>query len=115
LNAVQALENHSGKRCIYVAAYQLTTMRPDRIHECEHHKDDMSRPDVRLLVVDTGPGIPSAIAPEIFDPFFTTKDEGTGLGLALVDRILRDSCAEITLLDSEQRTAHKLPQHLAEA
>jgi PAS domain S-box-containing protein len=40
-----------------------------------------------LLVKDTGYGIPQEIARRIFDPYFTTKDNGTGLGLALVQYI----------------------------
>jgi two-component system sensor histidine kinase PilS (NtrC family) len=41
---------------------------------------------VKLLVQDTGPGIPEAAIPRIFDPFFTTREGGTGLGLAMVHR-----------------------------
>jgi PAS domain S-box-containing protein len=49
------------------------------------------QPDaVRLLVRDTGPGIPPEALPRIFDPFFTTKAEGTGLGLAISYGIVRD-------------------------
>ena len=40
-----------------------------------------------LLVKDTGYGIPPEITRRIFDPYFTTKDNGTGLGLALVQYI----------------------------
>ncbi|HHO75269.1 MAG TPA: sensor histidine kinase [Deltaproteobacteria bacterium] len=40
-----------------------------------------------LLVKDTGYGIPQEISRRIFDPYFTTKDNGTGLGLALVQYI----------------------------
>ena len=38
---------------------------------------------VRVLVRDTGPGIPMAYLGRIFDPFFTTKDVGKGVGLGL--------------------------------
>lgn len=38
---------------------------------------------VRLVVADTGPGIPEHLRELVFDPFYTTKSEGTGLGLAV--------------------------------
>jgi PAS domain S-box-containing protein len=45
---------------------------------------------VRLVVRDTGSGIPPEILPKIFDPFFTTKPEGTGLGLSISHGIIHD-------------------------
>jgi signal transduction histidine kinase len=41
-----------------------------------------------ILVQDSGPGIPADAVEKIFQPFFTTKATGTGLGLAVVRRIV---------------------------
>ena len=45
--------------------------------------------DLVLEVADSGPGVPVAAAEQIFEPFFTTKPRGTGLGLAMVARIVK--------------------------
>lgn len=51
--------------------------------------------DVSLTFEDTGPGIPEEHRAKIFDPFFTTKLAGTGLGLAVVQRIVTAHGGEI--------------------
>jgi two-component system NtrC family sensor kinase len=45
---------------------------------------------LRLAVTDTGPGIPPDVLGRIFVPFFTTKPGGTGLGLPISYRIVKD-------------------------
>ena len=42
----------------------------------------------RIAVNDNGPGIPPALRERVFRPFFTSKRTGTGLGLALVQKII---------------------------
>jgi two-component system sensor histidine kinase PilS (NtrC family) len=44
--------------------------------------------NLRVSVDDNGPGIPSTARDRVFRPFFTTKGRGTGLGLALVQKIV---------------------------
>lgn len=44
---------------------------------------------VRVIVSDTGKGIPPQILPKIFDPFFTTKPRGIGLGLSITYQIIK--------------------------
>jgi two-component system sensor histidine kinase PilS (NtrC family) len=44
---------------------------------------------IRVAVGDDGPGIPPEELQRVFDPFFTRRAGGTGLGLALVDRVVR--------------------------
>src|SRR5436190_941515 len=58
---------------------------------------------VRLVVEDSGPGVPPEIRGRIFDPFFTTKgpDEGTGLGLAICQRVVTEVGGKLWLEDSE--------------
>jgi signal transduction histidine kinase len=43
---------------------------------------------MRVTVHDNGPGIAQAARERVFQPFFTSKGNGTGLGLALVQKIV---------------------------
>ena len=57
--------------------------------------------DIRIMVSDTGKGIPMSDIPRIFDPFFTTKDRGTGLGLAIVYSIIKKHNGNIKVKSEE--------------
>jgi signal transduction histidine kinase len=49
---------------------------------------DRAQRVVRVAVIDNGPGVDPAVAKRIFMPFVTTRARGTGLGLALVQKII---------------------------
>ncbi|WP_457578641.1 ATP-binding protein [Ensifer adhaerens] len=53
-------------------------------------------------VVDNGPGIPEALRPRLFTPFMTTRAGGTGLGLALSQRLVERVGGEITLVAGDE-------------
>lgn len=55
---------------------------------------------IMVSIEDTGAGIAVDRLKEIFNPFFTTKDKGTGLGLAVIQRIVEDHQGDIRV-DSE--------------
>jgi two-component system, NtrC family, nitrogen regulation sensor histidine kinase GlnL len=46
---------------------------------------------IELCVVDDGPGPPTEITDHLFEPFVSSKASGRGLGLALVDKLVRDN------------------------
>jgi len=52
---------------------------------------------VTVRIGDTGPGIPQEIQGKIFEPYFTTRDFGSGLGLTLVYKIVKEHLGEIEL------------------
>jgi C4-dicarboxylate-specific signal transduction histidine kinase len=71
---------------------------------------------VKIVLEDSGTGIPPAMQHRIFDPFFTTKDvgEGTGLGLSITYGIVRDHGGTIRVDNStSQGTAFVLELPIA--
>ncbi|CAN5460575.1 ATP-binding protein [soil metagenome] len=58
---------------------------------------NFDKKDVRVSIIDNGTGIPKDVIARIFDPFFTTKKvgEGTGIGLDIVNRIIKHHNGEI--------------------
>ncbi len=68
---------------------------------------------MQLSVQDTGKGIDPEILPDIFNPFFTTKKTGTGLGLAVINKIVEDHHGTINVKSTKGQgtifTIHSLP------
>ncbi len=52
---------------------------------------------IKVIVSDSGKGIPPHIIPKIFDPFFTTKPKGIGLGLSITYQIIKKHGGTITV------------------
>ncbi len=68
------------------------------------HAGDVGRrePLVRLTVSDNGSGFPARILARAFEPYVTTKARGTGLGLAVVKKIVDEHQARIELKNREE-------------
>lgn len=63
---------------------------------------------IRLDVSDTGYGIPPEIQSRIFDPYFTTRSDGTGMGLALCEKIVRQHDGRIDFQSSPSGTSFSI-------
>jgi two-component system NtrC family sensor kinase len=87
VNAAQALEEVDGPRAITVSV--------DRT---------FADAKLRLVVSDSGPGVPKEIAQRIFEPFFTTKPQGvgTGIGLSVSRGLAQAQGGDLTLVRSKQ-------------
>jgi signal transduction histidine kinase len=57
--------------------------------------------EVKINVADTGAGIPEEDFPKIFEPYFTTKENGTGLGLTVVFKVIKEHRGEINVQSRE--------------
>ncbi len=69
-------------------------------------------PIIVIHVRDSGPGIPETIRYRITAPFFTTKEEGSGLGLSIVKRIVQEHKGKLEIPPSNDKNAEfiiKLP------
>jgi two-component system nitrogen regulation sensor histidine kinase GlnL len=84
-NAAESIGNRPGGGRIAIR----TSFRPGVRLAVRGSEARVSLP-LCIEVEDDGPGVPEAIRPHLFDPFVTTKRTGTGLGLALVAKIIGD-------------------------
>jgi signal transduction histidine kinase len=72
---------------------------------------------VLVEIADDGPGIPPEVQSRIFEPFFTTKGvgEGTGLGLDIVNRIVKNARGQVNVISApgDTRFQIRIPIHAA--
>ncbi|MDO5704235.1 MAG: ATP-binding protein [Paracoccus sp. (in: a-proteobacteria)] len=69
----------------------------------------VSRPlPLQIEIEDDGPGLPAEIADQVFEPFVSGRENGTGLGLALVSKIITDHGAAIRVASRPGRTLFRI-------
>jgi two-component system nitrogen regulation sensor histidine kinase GlnL len=96
-NAAEAIGTDRGDGQITLA----TAFRPGIRLTLPNSSTRVSLP-LEISITDNGPGVPEEIRSYLFDPFVTTKPKGTGLGLAMVAKIVNDHGGVIEC-DAEQR------------
>ncbi|ETX27275.1 two-component system sensor histidine kinase NtrB [Roseivivax isoporae] len=86
-----------------------------RLHTFYEHSFRLRRADgsgqslpLQVEVIDDGPGLPPDIKGDIFDPFVSGKENGTGLGLALVSKIVSDHDGWISVDSVPGRTLFRI-------
>jgi two-component system nitrogen regulation sensor histidine kinase GlnL len=89
LNLVKNAAEAIGENAIDGEIAMTTAFRPGVRLSLPGSKARVSLP-LEFCIHDNGPGVPEDLMPHLFDPFVTTKPSGSGLGLALVAKIIGD-------------------------
>src|SRR2546423_1285643 len=66
-------------------------------------RTDMDESHVRVSFIDTGGGMSAETLSHVFEPYYTTKERGTGLGLLIVRRIVREHGGELAIESTERK------------
>src|SRR2546421_4244339 len=64
-------------------------------------RTDMDESHIRVSFIDTGGGMSAEKLSHVFEPYYTTKESGTGLGLLIVRRIVREHGGELAIESTE--------------
>ncbi|MGJ8610751.1 MAG: two-component system sensor histidine kinase NtrB [Octadecabacter sp.] len=67
-----------------------------------------ARLPLQIEVIDDGPGLPPDIANDVFEPFISGRENGTGLGLALVSKLIADVGGWISVESVPGRTVFRI-------
>ncbi|WP_298256296.1 ATP-binding protein [uncultured Litoreibacter sp.] len=68
---------------------------------------------LQVEIIDDGPGLPPELASEVFEPFVSGRENGTGLGLALVSKIISEHDGWISVTSSPGRTVFRISLPIA--
>ncbi len=71
-------------------------------------KDGTAALPLQVEIIDDGPGLPPEIASDVFEPFVSGRENGTGLGLALVSKIISDHDGWISVDSAPERTIFRI-------
>jgi two-component system, NtrC family, nitrogen regulation sensor histidine kinase GlnL len=102
-NAAEAIGETASDGEIHLS----TAFRPGVRLSLPGTKTRVSLP-LEFCVRDNGPGVPEDLLPHLFDPFVTTKPTGSGLGLALVSKIIGDHGGIIECESQPRRTTFRV-------
>lgn len=72
-----------------------------------------ARLPLQVEIIDDGPGLPAEIAADVFEPFISGRENGTGLGLALVSKLIGDAGAWISVESVPGRCVFRVSLPLA--
>jgi len=107
LNLVKNAAESIGEQAADGEIHLSTAFRPGVRLSLPGSKTRVSLP-LEFCVKDNGPGVPEDLLPHLFDPFVTTKPTGSGLGLALVAKIIGDHGGIIECESQPRRTTFRV-------